>query len=251
MSDPQTPDPGAAAEQLAALAERSQRLVQAFWQRQAEAEGDGFSITDPSSVGRAFLALGTQLLADPSRLAEAQAQLWRDGLALWQSMLQRLRGEPAEPLITPERGDRRFKDEAWNEELVYDYLKQSYLLTARWLRALVKDVPGLEPGDQQKVDFYTRQFVSALAPSNFVLTNPAVLRKAKETGGQNLLDGLQHLLDDLERGRGRLKISMADEQAFEVGRNVATSPGKVIFQNELIQLLQYAPSTEQVTGGRC
>jgi poly[(R)-3-hydroxyalkanoate] polymerase subunit PhaC len=246
MSDVETPDPAAAAEQLAALAERSQRLVQAFWQRQAEPDGDGFSITDPSAVGRAFLALGAQLLADPTRLAEAQAQLWRDGVALWQSMLQRLRGEPAAPLIAPDRGDRRFKDEAWSEDLVYDYIKQSYLLSARWLRALVKDLPGLEPGEQQKVDFYTRQFVSALAPSNFVLTNPAVLRKAKETGGQNLLDGLQHLLDDLERGRGRLKISMADEQAFAVGRNVATTPGKVVFQNELIQLLQYAPSTEQV-----
>ncbi len=246
MSDVQTPDAGAAAEQLAALAERSQRLVQAFWQRQADADGDRFSITDPSAVGRAFLALGAQLLADPTRLAEAQAQLWQDGLALWQSMLQRLRGEPAEPLIAPDRGDRRFKDEAWSEDLVFDYLKQSYLLTARWLRTLVKDLPGLEAGEQQKVDFYTRQFVSALAPSNFALTNPAVLRKAKETGGQNLLDGLERLLGDLERGQGRLKISMADEQAFEVGKNVATSPGKVVFQNELIQLLQYAPSTGEV-----
>jgi poly[(R)-3-hydroxyalkanoate] polymerase subunit PhaC len=247
MSDLENPDPGAAGEQLAALAERSQRLVQAFWQRQAEAEGgESFSITDPSAIGRAFLHLGTQLLADPGRLAEAQAQLWRDSVALWQQMARRLQGEQAAPLIEPERGDRRFKDEAWNEEVVYDYVKQSYLLSARWLRSLVKDVPGLAAGDQQKVDFYTRQFVSALAPSNFVLTNPAVLRKAKETGGQNLLDGLQHLLGDLERGQGRLKISMADEQAFAVGRNVATSPGKVIFQNELIQLLQYAPSTEQV-----
>ncbi len=247
MSDLESPDPGAAADQLAALAERSRRLVQAFWQRQAEVEGDdGFSITDPSAIGRAFLNLGAQLLADPTRLAEAQGQLWRESVALWQRTLRRLQGEPAAPLIEPERGDRRFKDEAWTDEVVYDYVKQSYLLSARWLRTLVKDVPGLEPGDQQKVDFYTRQFVSALAPSNFVLTNPAVLRKAKETGGQNLLDGLQHLLDDLERGQGRLKISMADEQAFEVGKNVATSPGKVMFQNQLIQLIQYAPSTEQV-----
>jgi polyhydroxyalkanoate synthase len=246
MSDAQTPDPGAAAEQLTALAERSQRLVQAFWQRQAEADGHDFSIADPNAVGRAFLALGTRLLADPTRLAEAQAQLWREGLALWQSMLQRLQGQPAAPLIEPDRSDRRFKDEAWSQELVYDFLKQSYLLSARWLRNLVRDLPGLEPRDQEKVEFYTRQFVSALAPSNFVLTNPAVLRKTRETGGQNLLDGLQHLLDDLERGRGRLKISMTDERAFEVGRNVATSPGKVVFQNELIQLIQYSPSTEQV-----
>ena len=106
--------------------------------------------------------------------------------------------------------------------------------------------PGSNPKDQEKVDFYTRQFISAVAPSNFILTNPAVLRKAKETGGQNLLDGLEHLLADLERGRGRLQISMADEKAFEVGKNVATSPGKVVYQNDLMQLIQYAPSTAQV-----
>ena len=145
MSDLESPDPGAAADQLAALAERSRRLVQAFWQRQAEVEGDdGFSITDPSAIGRAFLNLGAQLLADPTRLAEAQGQLWRESVALWQRTLRRLQGEPAAPLIEPERGDRRFKDEAWTDEVVYDYVKQSYLLSARWLRTLVKDVPGLE-----------------------------------------------------------------------------------------------------------
>ena len=152
----------------------------------------------------------------------------------------------AEPLVEAERGDRRFKDEAWSEDFLFDFIKQSYLLSARWLRSLVQDVPGMSAKDQEKVDFYTRQFISAVAPSNFLLTNPAVLRKAKETGGQNLLDGLEHLLADLERGKGRLQISMADEQAFEVGRNVATSPGKVVFQNELMQLIQYAPSTAQV-----
>jgi polyhydroxyalkanoate synthase len=247
MSDAQTQDSGAAAEQLAAFAERSQRLVQAFWQRQGEADGDGgFSIADPTAIGRAFMALGTKLIADPARLAEAQVQLWQDSVALWQNTMQRMLGEEAEPLIEPDRGDRRFKDEAWSEDLVYGYVKQSYLLSARWLRGLVKDVPGLERPEQAKVDFFTRQFVSAIAPSNFVLTNPAVLRKAKETGGQNLVDGLKHLLDDLERGKGRLQISMADEKAFAVGQNVATSPGKVVFQNDLMQLIQYAPSTEQV-----
>ncbi len=135
MSDSQSPDPGAAAEQLAALAERSQRLVQAFWQRQAEAEGDGsFSITDPSAIGRAFLNLGTQLLADPSRLVEAQAELWRNGVALWQQTLRRLQGEPAAPLIEPERTDRRFKDEAWNDEVALR-LRQAILPVVRALAA--------------------------------------------------------------------------------------------------------------------
>ena len=148
-------------------------------------------------------------MSDPARLAEAQVQLWQDSVALWQSTLQRMLGQEAPPVIEPERGDRRFKDQAWSEDLLFDYVKQSYLLSARWLRGLVKDVPGLERPDQDKVDFFTRQFVSAVAPSNFVLTNPAVLRKAKETGGQNLVDGLQHLLADLERGKGRLQISMS------------------------------------------
>jgi polyhydroxyalkanoate synthase len=172
--------------------------------------------------------------------------LWRDQAALWQSTLQRMHGVEAPPLVEPERGDRRFKDEAWSEDLLFDYVKQSYLLSARWLRSLVQGVPGLDPKDQEKVDFFTRQFINAVAPSNFILSNPAVLRKAKETGGQNLLDGLEHLLSDLERGRGRLQISMADEKAFEVGKNVATSPGKVVYQNDLMQLIQYAPTTAQV-----
>jgi polyhydroxyalkanoate synthase subunit PhaC len=241
------PDPSEAAQRFAEFAQKSQRIAQAFWERQVEAAGDDtFTIMDPQAIGRAFFEFGSRLMADPARLAEAQMQLWQANLALWQHTVQRMLGEESEPLIEPDKGDRRFKDVAWNEDLVFDYIKQSYLLSARWLRGLVKDVEGLERRDREKVEFYTRQFVSAASPSNFVLTNPAVLRKAKETGGQNLLDGLQHLLDDLERGKGRLEISMSDYSAFEVGKNVATSPGKVVFQNELMQLIQYAPSTEQV-----
>jgi polyhydroxyalkanoate synthase len=247
MSEAPPSEPTVLTERLTEFAERSQHIVQEFWRTQAEASGEaGYSVADPQAVGRAFFELGTRLLADPSRLVEAQVRLWRDQVELWQHTLQRLHGLEAGPLIEAERGDRRFKDEAWSADLLFDYIKQSYLLSARWLRQLVHDVPGLSAKDQEKVDFYTRQFISAVAPSNFILTNPAVLRKAKETGGRNLLDGLEHLLADLERGRGRLQISMADERAFEVGRNVATSPGKVVFQNDLMQLIQYAPSTEQV-----
>ena len=226
MSEASPSEPTVLAERLTEFAERSQHIVQEFWRAQAEATGEaGYSVADPHSVGRAFFELGNRLLANPGRLMEAQVRLWRDQVELWQHTLQRLHGLEAGPLVEAERGDRRFKDEAWSEDLLFDYIKQSYLLSARWLRSLVHDVPGLSAKDQEKVDFYTRQFISAVAPSNFILTNPAVLRKAKETGGQNLLDGLEHLLADLDRGRGRLQISMADERAFEVGRNVATSPG--------------------------
>jgi polyhydroxyalkanoate synthase len=243
------PEDGRAAEgplrgdQVAAFAEQARRIVEAFWQRQAK---DGFSIVDPLAISHAFLELTHRLMADPARLAEAQAKLWRANLELWQGTLERLLGEPAAPAATAPRGDRRFADPAWTEGLIFDVIKQSYLLSADWLRRLVEDAPGLEPGARRKIDFYTRQFISATAPSNFLLTNPAALRKTRETEGRNLIDGLQRLLDDLERGKGRLQISMVDPDAFEVGRNVATTLGKVIFQNDLIQLIQYAPSTAEV-----
>ncbi len=247
MPETAGPEPDEIAARLAELAEHSQRVVETFWQRQVEESGqDSFSIIDPRSVAQAFFDFGARLLAHPEKLAEAQMRFWQDSLELWQRTLRRLAGEPVEPLVQPERGDRRFKDKAWDEELVFDFVKQSYLLTARWLRGLVREVDDLDPREQQKVEFYTRQFVSAISPSNFVLTNPTVLRRTQETGGQNLLEGLKHLLADLERGRGRLQISMADYEAFEVGRNVATTPGKVIFQNDLMQLIQYSPSTRQV-----
>ena len=247
MSEARDSEHAVMAERLTEFAERSQHIMQEFWRNQAAAVSEtGYAVPDPNVVGRAFFELGTRLFADPGRLVEAQLQLWRDQAQLWQHTLQRMQGAETEPLVDPERGDRRFKDEAWSEDLLFDHIKQSYLLSARWLRSLVHNVPGLDPKDQEKVDFYTRQFISAVAPSNFILTNPAVLRKARETGGQNLLDGLEHLLCDLERGRGRLQISMADEKAFEVGKNVATSPGKVIYQNDLMQLIQYAPGTKQV-----
>ena len=150
-------------------------------------------------------------------------------------------------MVEPEEGDRRFRDQAWSENAVFDFIKQSYLLDV----ALAADtVEGRARGPRrktrQKVDFYTRQFVDALAPSNFVATNPEVLRATIETSGENLLQGLNNLLDDLERGKGKLAITMTDLEAFKIGENLALTPGKVVFQNELMQLIQYAPTTEQV-----
>jgi polyhydroxyalkanoate synthase subunit PhaC len=247
MSAPAS-DPQETAQAFTEFLERSQRVAQQFWQRQAEElSGAEVSVSDPRIVSRAFLDLNTRLWANPARLAQAQMELWQQNVALWQSTMRRALGQESEPVIEPERGDRRFKDEAWSEDLVFDYIKQSYLLSATWLRGLVKEIDHeLDPKTKEKIEFYTRQFVSAASPSNFALTNPAVLKKARATKGQNLVEGLKHLLDDLERGKGKLKISMTDTKVFEVGKNVATSPGKVIFQNELMQLIQYAPSTPQV-----
>ena len=233
-------------QQIQHLAEQSQRVVQAFWERQGTEQGHEFHLIDPIGVAKAFGEFTASLMADPAKLAEAQAQFWQQSLALWEATAKRLQGEEVEPLIEPGRGDRRFKDVAWAEDTVFDYMKQSYLLTSRWLQGLVHDTGGMDPKSKEKVEFYTRQFLSAAAPSNFAFTNPQVMKRAADTGGKNLIKGLEHLLSDLEKGKGRLKISMTDETAFEVGRNVATTPGKVIFQNDLMQLLQYAPSTETV-----
>ncbi|MBN8929595.1 MAG: class I poly(R)-hydroxyalkanoic acid synthase, partial [Rhodospirillales bacterium] len=141
---------------------------------------------------------------------------------------------------------RRFKDDAWKENEVFDFIKQSYLLSARFVQDVVRQVDGLDPKTAQKVDFYARQFIDAMSPSNFLLTNPEVLRKTAETGGENLLKGLNNLLADLERGRGKLSIKMTDMDAFKVGQNIGVSPGKVVFQNDLMQLIQYTPATDKV-----
>lgn len=232
------------ARKLAALAVKSQRVAQRFFASQAK--GDGFQIPDPVVVTEAFVKLSQALLADPGRLVQAQLQLWQQMGELWQHEMRKAAGQVEAPLVLPEQADKRFKDEAWSEQLVFDYVKQTYLLTSRWIQETVAEVDTLDPQTKSKVEFYTRQFVDALAPSNFALTNPTVLRHAAETNGESLLKGLQHLFDDLERGRGELQISMTDDAAFRVGKNIAISPGKVVYQNELMQLLQYAPTTAEV-----
>jgi polyhydroxyalkanoate synthase len=232
------------AEQWKIVAEQSQRVINTFAENQLSSEE--YSIVDPKHISQSFMQLTNRLLANPQRFLEANMALWQESLNLWQSTFQRSMGQEAEPVASPERSDRRFKDQSWQEDIAFDYIKQSYLIASRFIKSTVSSVEGLDQQDQDKVDFYTRQFISAVSPSNFAATNPTVMRRVRETNGQSLLDGLKNLLSDMERGRGQLKISMTDMDAFRVGENVATSPGKVVYQNELMQLIQYEPSTEQV-----
>lgn len=239
---PKLPDLAAMGGSMAGIAERSQRLVGDWLKRQAE---DGAPGPDPLNIAGAFMEMTAKLMANPARLLQAQIGFWHDTMTLWQSTANRMMGIDTAPVIDSDPRDRRFKDEAWKENEVFDFIKQSYLLSARYVQDVVGDVEGLDKKTAQKVDFYSRQFVDAMSPSNFVLTNPEVLRRTAETGGENLLKGLNNLLSDLERGRGQLRISMTDPDAFELGGNIAASPGKVVFQNRLMQLIQYAPSTAQ------
>jgi polyhydroxyalkanoate synthase len=177
---------------------------------------------------------------------QAQIGFWQDYLTLWQNTARRMMGDAPKPVIDEHKADRRFKDEAWRENEVFDFIRQSYLLSAKYFTNVVQHAEGLEPKTAQKVDFYTRQFVDAMSPSNFLMTNPEVLRRTAETGGENLLKGLSNLLSDLERGKGQLRIRMTDETKFKVGANIAVTPGKVVFRNALMELIQYAPTTPTV-----
>jgi polyhydroxyalkanoate synthase len=246
---PETPskpayDPIALADSLAAAAEKSAKLMGDFATRQAES-GQSM-MADELGIGKAFMELASKMLANPYRMAEAQMNLWWDYMSLWQSSLMKAMGAAGEPVAVPAKGDKRFKHDDWEEHFLFDYIKQSYLITSRWLNTTVANVEGLDPGSRKKVDFFTRQYIDALAPSNFALTNPEVFRETVATGGQNLVKGLHNLLDDIERGNGQLRISMTDSKAFELGVNIATTPGKVVYQNELMQLLQFEPSTAKV-----
>ncbi len=235
-------DPAVLGRSMADIAERSQRLVADWLNRQSHEAPD----MDPMNIGHAFMDMTKQLMKDPAKLVQAQIGFWQDYMTLWQNTTKRMMGLESDPVIQSDPKDRRFKDEAWKESEVFDFIKQSYLLSARYVQDVVTRVDGLDTKTAQKVDFYSRQFVDAMSPSNFLLTNPEVLRKTAETGGENLFRGLSNLLTDLERGKGKLTIKMTDLDAFKVGENIGVSPGKVVFQNELMQLVQYSPNTDTV-----
>ena len=245
---PSFPDPEEFSKSMADIAKRSHSLFEAFLARQSKSSAAGMSSFQ--EISSAFIEMTSKLMSNPEKLVEAQMALWRDYVNLWQSTAERMQGKGAAPgaapVAAPDKGDRRFKDEAWSDIAVFDFIKQSYLLTSRWLCSTVSDVEGLDPATARSTDFHTRLFVDAMSPSNFLMTNPEVQRATIESGGDNLIKGFENLLDDLEQGNGGLKIKMTDTDAFQVGVNIATTPGKVVLRNDLMELIQYDPSTEEV-----
>ena len=236
------PDPAVYGRSMADIAERSQRIVGDWLKRMPKEEHD----TDPLNIGGAFMEMTTRMMANPGRLMQAQLGLWQDYMSLWQNTARRMMGMENQPVIDSASGDKRFKDSAWKDNEVFDFIKQSYLLSARYVSDVVTHVDGLDEKTAKKVDFYSRQFMDAMSPTNFLMTNPEVLRKTAETGGENLLKGLSNLLTDLEKGKGKLHIKMTDTDAFKLGENIGVTPGKVVYQNELMQLVQYNPTTTKV-----
>jgi polyhydroxyalkanoate synthase len=233
------------ASNLARLVEQGGKALAAYLKPREEGKAkDDFA----DQINDAVKTLGQVLeywLSDPQRAVELQTSLGRSYLELWGSIAKRMAGEAAEPAVKADPRDKRFADPEWSSNQFFDFLKQTYLLSAQWADHMVKDAEGLDPHTRQKAEFYIRQISNALSPSNFVLTNPELLRETLSSNAENLVRGMHMLTEDIDP-QGNLNIRQSDATVFELGRNLATTPGKVIFQNELMQLIQYAPATETV-----
>ena len=201
---------------------------------------------DPFHVAPALNEVMTRLAAQPDRLMRAQADLFGQYMELWQNAARRAAGEEVTPVVAPSAGDKRFNDPDWASNPMFDLMKQSYLLSSNWLNGLIAEVDGVDPATKRRVEFFTKMLTDAFSPSNFLISNPAALREVVQTQGESLVRGMQNFAADLERGGGQLAISQTDLAKFKVGENVATAPGKVVYQNDILQLLQFDPTTETV-----
>ena len=235
------PDLGAAMPILAGLAQNSHALLR------NSAENFGRVPTlpyDHTAVPAAMGQLAASYFFNPLGMAAKQAELVQNWSRLWWNFGTRAMGGKADPVAAPAKADRRFRDASWNEEVPIDYIKQTYLLTGRWLQSIVADSKGLDEPARLQLEFVVQQFIDAVSPTNFATTNPEVVRKTLATGGMNLLKGFGFFLDDLANNNGLIK--RRGDHPFEIGKTIAATPGAVVFENELMQLIQYAPTTPDV-----
>jgi polyhydroxyalkanoate synthase len=239
-------NPEAFAMNLAKAMESSGKALAAYLKPREDGEPKDKPPSELGEVIKTFSTVADYWLSDQTRAAELQMKLGKAYLDLWGSSMRRLVGEEAPPAIAPAPRDKRFADPEWKSNQFFDFVMQAYLLSTRWANDLVREAEGLDPHTRKKAEFYVQQITNALAPSNFVLTNPEVLRETLASSGDNLVRGMQMLAEDIEAGGGSLRIRQSDPSNLEVGVNMATTPGKVIFQNELMQLIQYQPATETV-----
>src|SRR5256714_4335618 len=239
-------DPEAFAMNLARALESSGQALAAYLKPRESGEPKDKPPSELTEVVKTFTSVAEYWLSDEERALNLQMKMGKAYLDLWGSSMRRLAGEEAPPAIEPSPRDKRFKDPEWKSNQFFDFVMQLYLLTTQWAQDLVRNADGLDPHTRKKAEFYVQQITNAIAPSNFVLTNPEVLRETVASHGGNLVRGMKMLAEDIEAGRGTLRIRQSDPGNLVVGVNMATTPGKVIFQNELMQLIPYHPTTEKV-----
>ena len=238
-------DPREFARNVVRLFEEGGKVVKHAVEKAGASGGPYSALNELGEAAKIMGSLARQWSRDPAKLLDANAKLMQGYVDLWGRSVRRALGEDVAPVIEPERGDSRFRDADWTERQYYDFLKQAYLLTSGWLEDLVENTEGLDERTQHKAEFYTKLITEALSPSNFPITNPEVVRETMASSGSNLVQGLSHLAEDMEKSDDLMQISQTDRDAFEVGENLAVTPGKVVFQNDIIQLIQYSPSGEK------
>lgn len=240
------PDFDQFAQNMGRLMEEAGKVTAAYLKPIERGEAKTGAADDVSEMVKTIGRVAERWVNDPRKIIEAQASLTGEFLSLWSATLKRAGGEEAPPVIEPDKRDARFADPDWSANPMFDFIKQAYLIGSRWAEAMVERAEDLDPHTREKARFYVKQIASALSPSNFVATNPELLRETLRQNGENLVRGMKMLAEDIEAGKGELKIRQSDAGAFEVGVNIATTPGKVVFRNEIMELIQYTPSTETV-----
>ena len=240
------PDFDQFSQNMARLVEEYGKVTAAYLKPVERGEAKTGQADEASEMVKTLGRVAERWVNDPRKIIEAQGALTSDFLSLWSNTLKRAGGEEAAPVAEPDKRDARFADPDWSAHPMFDFVKQAYLIGSRWAEAMVDKAEDLDPHTREKARFYVKQISSALSPSNFVATNPELLRETLAQNGENLVRGMKMLAEDIEAGGGELKIRQSDPRAFEVGVNIATTPGKVIFRNEIIELIQYAPTTPDV-----
>jgi polyhydroxyalkanoate synthase len=243
---PAGPDFDQFSQNMARLVEEYGKVTAAYLKPVERGEAKGGQADEASEMVRTLSRVAERWVNDPRKIIEAQGALTSDFLSLWSNTLKRAGGEETPPIAEPDKRDARFADPDWSAHPMFDFVKQAYLIGSRWAESMVDRAEDLDPHTREKARFYVKQISSALSPSNFVATNPELLRETLAQNGENLVRGMKMLAEDIEAGGGELKIRQSDQRAFEVGVNIATTPGKVIFRNEIIELIQYAPATPDV-----
>ncbi len=231
---------------LARMVEEGGKALAAYLKPREEGEINGELSDDVTDAVKSLGRVAEYWMSDPRRALELQTSLGRAYLDLWAGAVKRMAGEQTEPVVSPDPKDKRFADPEWSQNQFFDFLKQVYLLTTQWGDRLVKDAAGVDELTRKKAEFYVKQIANAISPSNFVLTNPELLRETLSSNAENLVRGMHMLSEDIKAGHGNLKIRQSDPSMFEIGRNLALTPGKVVFQNELMQLIQYEATTKEV-----
>lgn len=239
-------DPQALARNMFRLFEEGGKVFTGVMEKSNGQAGPYSMANEMGEAAKILGAVAQQWVTEPTKFAEAQGNLMQSYAELWGRSTRRFFGEDVEPVAEPEEGDNRFKDAEWSQSQYFDFWKQAYLLTSQWAEDMVGSTEGLDDRTKQKAEFYVSLITNALSPSNFGPTNPEVVRETLATNGENLVNGLAHLAEDIGRSDNLLRIKQTDLEAFEVGTNLAVTPGKVIFQNDIIQLIQYSPQTDEV-----